>query len=241
MHTITCDAGIVAVDLFSAKSRPDLFDGEHLGQDGPTHALVLEAVRNDDELVVLGDHRTIAALVRRLVVRVRTALAGSGAPVLPDVPLRLGVIAAELQRAGLGLDDTAAVMLADQVDEALHRAGLHVTEREHEQSAATSLVLGPTADARHQLQPGAVIRRYTEPCRGGLWADMPCCDRWAKLVVGRDEYGDLEEIDQLVTCQPCSWAYKVVLEREYDGGYRAIFTVLDGPLAASRMRPPRRR
>ncbi|MER7360692.1 hypothetical protein, partial [Nonomuraea dietziae] len=124
----------------------------------------------------------------------------------------------------------AAVMLADQVDEALHRAGLHVTEREHEQSAAT--------DARHQLQPGAVVRRYTEPCRGGLWADMPCCDRWAKPVVGRDEHCDLEEIEQLVTCQSCPLAYKVRLEREYDGGYLAIFTVLDGALAASRMRPP---
>ncbi|MER7357823.1 hypothetical protein, partial [Nonomuraea dietziae] len=40
------------------------------------------------ELVVLGDHRTIAALVRRIVVRARTALAGSGARVLPEVPLR---------------------------------------------------------------------------------------------------------------------------------------------------------
>ncbi|GAA2798952.1 hypothetical protein [Saccharopolyspora taberi] len=87
----------------------------------------------------------------------------------------------------------------------------------------------------NQLVPGTRIRRYTDPApRSQLDAEMPCCDRTARLP------GDAVQDQHLVMCTPCGQLYEVEVIDELDGGYGAVFTVRPEHPVLARRRSTRR-
>lgn len=183
-HTMTADADQITVEVLRTGQREDLFESPPPAD--VSHALVLAAPYNCDEFVVLGDHVQVADLVRRIVVTARTALAGSGTRVLPELSLPVEVIAAVLATAGEGMDEVRAMLLADQIDMALHRADLDIVKRDPppDQASAPPPIQWSQMANPEDLIDGRTIFREVE-----LVADLryeaaaPCCGRPVELEV----------------------------------------------------------
>ncbi len=134
----------------------------------------------------------------------------------------------------LALDLDHAETLIGQIEDALDAAGWDITRKEehHRSKGPAPKVIGPTRTGiLNELVAGVYVHRYTENGRGCVWAEMPCCDRHAKLPM--EVHGEFQ-----VRCLPCRIDYAASLIDENDGGYLAVFEVIDD---GDRIRSQRRR
>ncbi|PZG41219.1 hypothetical protein C1I98_21590 [Spongiactinospora gelatinilytica] len=139
--------------------------------------------------------------------------------------------------AQLALDLDRAEHLVGQMEDTLDAAGWRITPVQRADAAGPRpTVFGPTTTLiLRQLVPGVYVRRYTVLGRGGtVWAEMPCCDRQARLPLET-------HTEFRVQCASCRLDYTVVLVDENDGGYTASFQVTDDgtPIIARRRRGAR--
>lgn len=209
-YTMTADADRVTAELLRAEQREDLFEGTPPA--GVSHALVLAAPYNCDEFVVLGNHVQLADLVRRIVATARSALAGSGARVLPKLSIPVEVMAAVLAAAGEGMDEVRAMLLADQIDMALHRAALDIVKREQPPEApAPSPIQWSQMVTPADLIVGRTIFREVKHLTDLRYeADTPCCSRPVELEA------DVEAV--AIMCPFCGVLYDGELIEEPDSG-----------------------
>ncbi|MEV6033634.1 hypothetical protein AB0L65_20935 [Nonomuraea sp. NPDC052116] len=123
----------------------------------------------------------------------------------------------------LALDLDHAEGLIGQIEDVLDAAGWEITLKEVNgwEKGPTPKLIGPTREGiLNELVAGVYVHRYTENGRGCVWAEMPCCDRHAKLPMEVHE-------EFPVRCLPCRIDYAASLIDENDGGYLAAFEVLD--------------
>ncbi|MFI6813200.1 hypothetical protein ACIBG7_12350 [Nonomuraea sp. NPDC050328] len=238
---MTADADRVTAELLRAEQRKDLFEGTP--PTGVSHALVLAAPYNCDEFVVLGNHVQLAGLVRRIVATARSALAGSGARVLPKLSIPVEVMAAVLATAGEGMDEVRAMLLADQIDLALHRAGLQMVEREQpEQAPALPPIQWSQTVVRADLVAGRPVFREVKHLAGLRHeAAVPCCGRPVQLEAD-------VEAPAAIMCPFCGLLYDGELVEELDSGgwddtrsFVALFTVTSSGLQIVKRNPPKGR
>ncbi|MFI6317358.1 hypothetical protein ACIBG8_07555 [Nonomuraea sp. NPDC050556] len=211
-YTMTADADRVTAALLRADQREDLFAGSPPAE--ASHVLVLAVPYNCDEFVVLGNHVQVADLVRRIVVTARSALAGGGARVMPELSIPVEIIAAVLATAGEGMDAVRAMLLADQIDMALHRADLDIVKRDEPPKQVPVL---PPIQRSETVRPtdliaGRTIFREVDHLVGLRHvAAVPCCGRPVELEA------DVEELAAIM-CPYCGLLYDGELVEEPDSG-----------------------
>ncbi|WP_188186949.1 hypothetical protein [Nonomuraea sp. SYSU D8015] len=124
----------------------------------------------------------------------------------------------------LALDLDHAEGLVGQIEDVLDADGWDIRRKEsdHAQWPAPKVIFATRTGIRNELVVGVIVERYTVNGRGCVWAEMPCCDRHAKLPME-------VHAEFAVRCLPCRMEYAAWLIDENDGGYLAVFKVLDDP------------
>lgn len=238
MHPLDLKVTFNAIDRLSPDQLKDLYDVEPPST-GYVLAFSCPQGTPMDVLTIEGEPHHLAALIRRIVTEGTRALAGSPLQLLPDLPRRVQILAAAVAGAvhGAGLDLTpeAALVLADQIDDVLHRHQLSIVDQHdqqtddqqngqhrgqnHGQSSWSTPGqpphnLGFTASLTAETTTvGTSIWRYTTATPDGhqLSTTLPCCDRPYTLTAPVDPDDPLtrDTPASQVCCPFCALLFEV--------------------------------